>query len=451
MGLRPRFHQALTVSVGLSILFLIVYGGCNWIASQRSDVAIFYFQWERAIPFVPCFILPYLSIDLFFVAAPFLCQSEGELRAFSRRVTAAIIVSGICFLLFPFRFAFPRPHANGWIGTLFDWFREADAPYNLLPSLHATLWMLLAQIYLRHTHNLLRKPVIVWMALIGLSPVFTYQHHVIDIITGFALAGYCFYFFNESGEKLPVDPNHRLSLYYFAAGLVIFAIAAISWPWGALLLWPAIALGIVGTAYFGAGPIIFRKSDGKLPLSTRFVLGPYLFGQYLSRLYYRRQCRPWDRVMPNLWIGRALNNREASVAVAGGVMAVLDVTAEFSEAEAFRAVAYKNVPILDLTAPTPAQLGDMAAFIGRHSKYGVAYVHCKIGYSRAAAAVAAYLLMSGQADCPLEALATIQRARPSIVVRPEVRASVTGFEKFCLKRSSPAKAYLPALAKTETC
>jgi hypothetical protein len=48
-------------------------------------------------------------------------------------------------------------------------------------------------------------------------------------------------------------------------------------------------------------------------------------------------------------------------------------------------------------------------------------------------------------------LATIQRARPSIVVRPEVRASLTGFEKFCLKRSSPAKAYLPALAKTETC
>src|SRR5438270_13463445 len=65
--------KALAVSAGLSILFLIVYGGCNWITSHRTGVGTFYFEWERRIPFVPFFILPYMSIDLFFVAAPFLC------------------------------------------------------------------------------------------------------------------------------------------------------------------------------------------------------------------------------------------------------------------------------------------------------------------------------------------------------------------------------------------
>src|SRR5436309_10393476 len=102
-------RKALIVSAGLSILFLIVYGGCNWITSRRGDVGTFYFQWERAIPFVPFFILPYLSIDLFFVAAPFLCRNRDELRTFSKRIAGAIVIAGICFLLFPLRFAFARP------------------------------------------------------------------------------------------------------------------------------------------------------------------------------------------------------------------------------------------------------------------------------------------------------------------------------------------------------
>ena len=69
--MRPTFAKATAVSAGLSLLFLVVYGGCNWITAQRSDVGLLNFEWERHIPFVPLLIVPYLSIDLFFVAAPF--------------------------------------------------------------------------------------------------------------------------------------------------------------------------------------------------------------------------------------------------------------------------------------------------------------------------------------------------------------------------------------------
>src|SRR5205823_97422 len=64
-GTARSASRAFATSAALSVLFLVVYGGCNWITSQRADVATFYFQWERAIPFVPFFILPYMSIDLF--------------------------------------------------------------------------------------------------------------------------------------------------------------------------------------------------------------------------------------------------------------------------------------------------------------------------------------------------------------------------------------------------
>ena len=102
----PKRTHALAVSAGLSVLFLIVYGGCNWITAHRGDVGVFYFEWERAIPFVPFLILPYMSIDLFYIAAPFLCRSERELSIFAKRVVAAILFAGTCFLLFPLRFAF---------------------------------------------------------------------------------------------------------------------------------------------------------------------------------------------------------------------------------------------------------------------------------------------------------------------------------------------------------
>ena len=72
-----------------------------------------------------------------------------------------------------------------------------DAPYNLLPSLHAAFTLILLDIYFRHTRGFIRVATMTWFVLIALSPVLTYQHHLIDIVGGFVLAGYCFYLFRE--------------------------------------------------------------------------------------------------------------------------------------------------------------------------------------------------------------------------------------------------------------
>jgi hypothetical protein len=419
--------KALVVSAGLSALFLFVYGGCNWITAHSANVGTFYFEWERKIPFLPLFILPYMSIDLFFVVAPFLCRTDRELSIFTKRIATAIVVAGICFLLFPLRFAFARPHAAGWSGALFDWFRGMDGPYNLLPSLHAAFTLILLDIYFRHTRGFIRVALMTWFVLIALSPVLTYQHHLVDIVGGFVLAAYCFYLFRESSHTAVV-PNGRIGSYYTAGAAVVLMMGAIFWPWGVLLLWPAIALAIVAIAYFTAGPTVFRKTEGKLPWSTRFVLAPCLLGQYLSLLYYRSQCRSWDKVTPQIWIGGKLGSRSATQAVCSGVGSVLDLSAEFSEAKPFRRINYRNIPVLDLTAPTQSQLVEMSKFIANHSRNGVVYVHCKIGYSRNAAAVAAYLLMSGKVKTTEEAFAMIRRVRPTVVIRPEVRSAVSEFE-----------------------
>jgi protein-tyrosine phosphatase len=420
--------QAFAASAGLSILFLVFYGSCNWITSHRGHVGSLYLEWERGIPFVPFFIIPYLSIDLFFITAPFLCRDKEELRIFSKRVAAAIFIAGICFLLFPLRFAFARPSATGWTGALFDWFRGMDAPYNLVPSLHAALLLLLVDLYARNLRGLVRWALLAWFVLIGLSPLLTYQHHVIDIIGGFALAGYCFYFFRELAARLAVTKNPQIGAYYAATALILSAIMIFLWPTGVLLLWPIIALIIVALAYVGLGPGIFRKTNSTIPWSARFVLGPCLAGQYLSLIYYERRCRRWDEVTSRIWIGRLLRKREATEAIEAGVTAVLDLSAEFPEAEPFRSVCYRNISILDLTAPTIAQLEEMAGFIAEHSRSGIVYIHCKIGYSRSAAAVAAALISTGQVRGVEEALVRLRQVRPSIVIRPEILSALSRFQ-----------------------
>jgi protein phosphatase len=153
-------------------------------------------------------------------------------------------------------------------------------------------------------------------------------------------------------------------------------------------------------------------------------------GQRLSRLYYRRQCAALDELTPRVWIGGVLSHREARAAARDGVTAVLDLTAEFSEPRPLRQLAYKNIPILDLTAPTPNQLEEILRFIEQESANGIVYVHCKIGYSRTAAVAAAWLLRSGIASTLPEAIDWVRRVRPCVVMRPEVLAALRDFHDF---------------------
>ena len=182
---RGLILQAAAASAALSLLFLAVYGGTNWLSSRRSDVGTWYYQWERLIPFVPLMVIPYMSIDLFFVAAPFLSRDRRELATFCRRVVLAILAAGVCFLAMPLKLGFTHPPLHGWMGAAFGWFFAADLPYNLCPSLHIALRTLLAEAYARHTRGLWNLASHVWFSLVGFSTVLTYQHHVVDVAGGF--------------------------------------------------------------------------------------------------------------------------------------------------------------------------------------------------------------------------------------------------------------------------
>lgn len=456
------FSRAALVSAALSLLFLVVYGTTNHLAGLRSDVGAWAYEWERRIPFVPLMIVPYMSIDLFFVAAPFLCRDRRELSILSRRIVLAILVAGAFFLIMPLRFSFERPPVSGALGAVFDWFRSMDQPYNEFPSLHIALRTILADLYARRLAGWKRFASDVWFSLIGFSTLLTYQHHVADVAGGFLLAGLCFYLIGEAPwrQAMPADTNGgtgvspvrgsirmehprrrdlpgswnpRVGVRYVAAAAILVAIASLAWPWAAILLWPALSFLIVGAAYFGLGPGVFRKHQGRLPFAARLLLWPVVFGHDLSRRRYAKRSNPWDAIAERVWIGRTLDHDEAERALAAGVTAILDLTSELPAPEPFaRHAAYRNLPVLDLTAPSVAMLREAVEFIRMHAgdeddRRGAVYVHCKAGYSRSAAVAGAYLLESGLAADADEAIAMLKAARPGIIIRPEAAAAIRTF------------------------
>ena len=436
----PRLVSAAT-AFALSLLFIVVYGLTGWVTSLRADVGTWVFEWERRLPFVPSLIVPYMSLDLFFVAAPFLCATRGELGAFRRRMTTAILAAGAMFLLIPLQFAFPRPAAAGWTTRFFDLLYGFDRPSNLFPSLHVAILMILSATYHRHSRGMTRWLIHGWFTLIGLSTVLVYQHHVIDVAGGFALGLLCYYLIPERTAPRSLTAHARIGAWYAIGAMILAAAGASLRPWGLLLAWPAASMMIVAAAYLGIHADLTRKQDGRLPFTTRTVLAPWLLGQQASLIYYRGQALPWNVVAPGVWIGRQLSEREAADARSHGATAVLDLTAEFSEAGAFLALPYLNIPILDLTAPTPDQVRAGVDFINAHRHAGAVYVHCKIGYSRTAAVAASWLIDAGLAATPDEAIARIRTARPSLVVRREALASVHAFSR----RSSTVNSPPPSL------
>jgi membrane-associated phospholipid phosphatase len=189
---KPSLALSFACAAALSALFLLIYGGCLMFTAHRADVRTLYFAWELGIPLVPAMIVPYWSLDLFFVCSFFLCDTHRELRTLSLRLATAQLVAGMFFLLVPLRTAYPNPHIDGVFGLMFDALHGFDLPYNCAPSLHIAIAVVLWAAYVpKAAYGPVRMVVALWFGLIMASTLLTWQHHVIDVIGGAALGFAC--------------------------------------------------------------------------------------------------------------------------------------------------------------------------------------------------------------------------------------------------------------------
>ncbi|SPF49571.1 membrane hypothetical protein [Candidatus Sulfopaludibacter sp. SbA4] len=210
--------------------------------------------------------------------------------------------------------------------------------------------------------------------------------------------------------------NARIALRY-AIGAA--ATAAAAWwigGYGWLLLWLAISLAAQALAYGGAGTLVFRKRNGRLPWVVRILLAPYMICARITLHYYCRGLPPHAEAAPGVWIGRRLTDAEAAAAIQQGVTAALDLTAGFPECAPLLALPYSNVQLLPLTVPSLQQLREAIAFIRQHAARGIVYVHGALGYSRSVGVVSAYLVAEGLAKNVAEAVERVRALVPQTLL-----------------------------------
>ncbi len=413
---RP-WKRALAWLALLGPFFYLSYGFANAMAARRVEVPSLVFEWEHAVPLLAWTIVPYWTTNLFYVASLFVCRDRSELDTHARRLLTVQLLSVACFLLWPLAFSFQRPPVEGAFGAMFVALESFDQPYNQAPSLHVALTVILWTLYARHLHGIWRMALDAWFALVCISVLTTWQHHFIDIPTGLAAGWLCVWLWPRAAPppwrsaRWAHDPARwRLAAAYLvgaAACATLGTLGGGAWLW---LWWPALSLALVCVNYALLGADGFQKrKDGRLSMASRWLYAPYLAAAWLnSRAWTFRQPLPVE-VADGVWLGRipGPGAREGR--------AVVDVCAELPLPGGARPGDHV-VPMLDLVAPDPVRLREAASAIAEARRKGPVLVCCALGYSRSAAAVAAWLLLDGQAKDPEQAIARLRAARPRVVL-----------------------------------
>jgi membrane-associated phospholipid phosphatase len=414
---RP-WRRALAWLALLGPFFFLTYGWANELAASRTQVPSIVFGWEAQIPFLAWTILPYWSIDAFYALSLLVCLTRHELDRHALRLLSAQVIAVTCFVLWPLRFSFEKPETHGLWGAMFDALGAFDKPFNQAPSLHIVLLVLLWLRFGAHTRSPWRWVLHVWAVLIGLSVLTTYQHHFIDIPTGM-LAGFLVAWLWpmrlpppwRTAQLARSARRWALALAYGVAATLCGVLGCTVGGAALWLLWPAVSLALVALNYAWLGAGGFQKeADGGMSLAVRWLYAPYLAAAWLnSRLWTRRAPQPVE-IAEGVWLGRMPDARTRDA-----FPALVDLCAELPSPPR---AGTRVLPLLDLVPPDAADLRAAAEAIeAQRQQHGRVLVCCALGYSRSAAAVAAWLLHSGRAADVAAALATVRAAHPRVVLQ----------------------------------
>ncbi len=413
----------------MGIIFFLFYGVANYYAEQTAPHPSLNFDWERNIPFIPQFIVPYMSSDVMFIGAFLLPYTRLELRVLAARVLFIIVTAVVLFTLFPLQFAFEKPQSDSF-SFLFG-LLQADLPYNQAPSLHIAfaivLWYSMRK-YLRP--KWLKLAVAVWIWLIMLSTLFVFQHHIVDLPTGAALGFLALYFIRTDKvssftRSFTTPRSLKMGLYYLVVSAVflILAVNVEYFTW--LLLWLFLSFFAVSIIYaFGLNTLLAGQ-DAKASWWQWFLFAPYFFGNYLSWQYYKRKLPLMQSVKDKVYLGRYPSMNEYSMLIEKDICLVLNLATE----QQFQKKGLQQIrlPFLDQTIQSPEALHEGVQYIETYKNEGI-YVHCALGLSRSVLLVSAWLLFNGYSLKEIQK--KIISVRPDHVKSPYMQITLEVYQKY---------------------
>ena len=171
----------------LSVLWIVVYGGADWITSLHNYRVPLHLEAELHIPFVPAAAVIYLSLFPLLWLAPFLLETEAYLASFAKALTRLFVTSGVGLLLLPGEEVRTQTADSNFFGQVYEFADWINLSHNYLPSLHVGMAVFCAAIYSRTASQRIATILWLWAAAIALSTLFMHQHYVADLAAGGAL------------------------------------------------------------------------------------------------------------------------------------------------------------------------------------------------------------------------------------------------------------------------
>lgn len=423
-------RQNILWVIFLGVLFFASYGSVNHLTysiDKLLPVGQYVFSFEKHIPFIAQFIYPYMSVDFFYGLAFFIIAKSDYPSHIYKKIINGLglqllinqIFSLLCFLTFPLRFTFDKPQIPlGSENFLFTHLLQFDLPYNQTPSLHISILVILWVFYNQHLKkNWLKNIMHIWFFLIGASVLFTYQHHIIDLIMGAYLGLALVLMFNynpSSKESFHINIMSRYTPVYqkYFWGIIISAIFIFILPIISnllqlgfhipltlhFLLWFSwVSLFMIFKIMFYGNHYDLRSEDHSF--TWLFLIVGFLYLKSRKTVirftnYYKKPIQITDSLYAtNLFAIKKAKLDDKSI--------VINLAWEADNHQG-QTVGF---PMVDLVVPNYSQIAAITAKIDEQIKLGnTVYVHCALGVFRTIFVVGSYLIRY-QHKTPLEVYA----------------------------------------------
>lgn len=396
-----------------AIVFMMVYNFAAWYVSTLTEIPSFVFGFEKYIPFIPWSIIPYMTSGIFFCVVFFYCQNKEQLKVLTKRMLFATIVAGICFLLFPLKFSLSKPEvSSSFLGYSFQFLKVFDSPFNQAPSLHIAYAFIFWSVFRNLKKG--RTLLMLWLILLGISTLTTYQHHLIDIITGSILAHLSFILFPYRKNDFLFRNFHVANMYFLSAWIfILLALLTDNFfgHTGLALLWLALMNMLIGYQYQKNNIFFLKNKTGDIPWMKKIFYFPYLLTYRIFWKFFRKNKTPVE-ILPNLYISsrpdyKAVKNFELTPTTF-----VYDVSAEMEELPVIKNTAnYRSVPFLDIGTFDIRETQKLVTEITENYKQlppdGKILIHCTMGFTRSS--VIGILVIKNTLSLPLAEAITIMK------------------------------------------
>jgi protein-tyrosine phosphatase len=420
---RPTIKQQIYAFALCAFVFMTVYNFAAWYISKLEKVPSFVFGFERYIPFLLWSIIPYMTSGLFFCAVFFLCRDKEQLKILTKRMLFVTIVAGLFFILFPLQFSLQKPITEGSVlDYSFQFLKIFDSPFNQSPSLHIAYAFIFWTVF----RNLkkYRTFLMLWLLLLGVSTLTTYQHHFIDILSGIVLAHVSFLVFPYRKDDFQYR-NFHIANFYFLFGWILISVSLLLDQFSSdlwlILLWPSVMSLIIGYHYQKNTVHFLKDRNGNISLVKKLFFAPYLLVYLIFWKFLRKNKKPL-KIASNIYISSRPDNEDLRYFKINRNTLVYDLSAEMEEiAELKNKTLHHSVPFLDIGSldinETKKLVTDITENYKKLPPDGKIYIHCTMGFTRSS--VIGILVIKNILSLPVEEAADRMRSiNKNAVIHP---------------------------------